>query len=79
MNKILSIHSTFDLFYIICVIFVHKMHHRFACSTSLMCNFYCTICADLCVKVIESCIDKKIQNPVMFTVYAQIIIHELET
>ena len=55
------------------------MHHRFACSTSLMCNFYCTICADLCVKVIESCIDKKIQNPVMFTVYAQIIIHELET
>ena len=44
-----------------------------------MCNFYCTICADLCVKVIESCIDKKIQNPVMFTVYAQVIIHELET
>ena len=43
-----------------------------------MCNFYCTICADLC-KSKESCNDKKIQNPVMFTVYAEIIIHELET
>ena len=41
-------------------------------------KFDVQLLTDLC-KSKESCNDKKIHNPVMFTVYAQIIIHELET